>query len=148
MARGKGKDAESMFEDWWKPHGKRVHVQRFTDSTFVIGQQANHLARKDAQPADYMMSAYNKMFYAEVKETANETSFAFSNITKQQMACARQTLAAGGRYFFFIYHLALEQWHVVDAGHFIRLVDAGKKSVKWLDLPSLTFPQFTLWVQQ
>lgn len=148
MARSKGKISEDYFEDWWKPHGKRVHVQRFTDTMFVMGQMKDHLARKDAQPADYLVTAYAKMFYAEVKESENATSFSFGNITKKQIACARQTVAAGGRYFFFINHVVTGLWHVVDAGHFIRLIDQGHNSVKWLDLPSLTFQQFTLWVQQ
>lgn len=148
MARSKGKISEDYFESWWKPHGKRVHVQRFTDTLFVIGQQKDHLARKDAQPADYLMTAYGQMFYAEVKESENATSFSFGNISKQQLACARQTLAAGGKYFFFINHIVTRQWHVVDAKEIIHMIDDDKKSVKWPDLPSLSFQQFTLDLQK
>lgn len=148
MARGKGKDSEAAFEDHWKPHGKRVHVQRFTDSTYVMGQQRDHLARKDAQPADYLLTGYGKMLYAEVKESTNETSFAFSNITKHQINCARQTVAAGGRYYFFIYHVPTERWHVVNAALFIRWIDSDMNSIKWEALPSLSLQQFTLDLQQ
>jgi len=149
MARSKGKVSEKLFEDWWKPHGKRVHVQRFTDTLFVMGQQDNHLARKDAQPADYLLTGYGKMLYAEVKESENETSFNFSNITKQQMACARQTTAAGGRYYFFIRQLSTDRWHVVDANTFIHMIDVQeKKSIKWFDLPSLSLEQFTTVLKQ
>ncbi|AJD82940.1 holliday junction-specific endonuclease [Achromobacter phage JWF] len=144
MARSKGKISEDYFESWWKPHGKRVHVQRFTDTLFVMGQQQDRLARKDAQPADYLVSAYGKMFYAEVKESENATSFSFGNITKNQMACARQTLAAGGRYYFFINHIVTNLWHVVDAEAFIRMIDNDMKSVKWHDIPSRSLQQFTL----
>lgn len=125
------KDAESEFESFFAPFGKRAHVQRLTDTAFVRGTTGRAASFKDAQPSDYIITLEGTTFYAEVKSTQSEPSFPFSLIKKSQWAAARMVTAAGGHYRFYIRRESTKRWYVVPAVVFITHT---AKSIRWHEI--------------
>jgi penicillin-binding protein-related factor A (putative recombinase) len=125
------KDAEDEFELFFARFGKRAAVERLTDTAYVRGATGLKKSIKDAQPADFVVTWEGRMFYAEVKSTANEPSFSFSMISKNQWRAARKAVAAGGDYQFFIRRESTGEWYVIHAVH---IIDHDAKSMKWAEI--------------
>lgn len=122
--------SEARFEQLFQQYGKRVYLHRLTDTKEVTGFNRRPTKTKE-QPADYVVTHDGEMFYAEVKESANATSFPFGNIRQGQLAAARRQRAAGGNYFFFILRTATGEWFRVRAS---LILDWPRKSMTWVEL--------------
>lgn len=125
------KDAEDEFVSFFAPLGKHAAIERLTDTAHVRGTTGLKRLIKDSQPADFVVTMYGSMFYAEVKSTVNEPSFPFSMIAKNQWRAARKAVAAGGNYQFFIRRETTGEWYVIHASH---IIDHEAKSMKWAEI--------------
>jgi hypothetical protein len=137
MARN-WKQAEDDFVAAFETRGgKQVYIERLLDAAEIFGRTARfNISGRGSmsdrpQPADYIVVAYGKMFYAEVKTSKNANSFPLSNISVDQINSARRTIAAGGDYQFFLKSEVLDQWYRVPA---LVVLKATAKSLKWLEL--------------
>jgi penicillin-binding protein-related factor A (putative recombinase) len=129
--------SEAIFDAYWTKRGKAAANYAFTDTRKLRGSGGKGFT--NSRPSDRIVTFNRETFYAEVKSTTDEKSFSFSNIQPYQRGWARQTIAAGGLYFFFIHALALDQWFRVPAQ---VVLDAPKKSLRFDELTSyLWFPE-------
>ena len=125
------KIAEKQFEAHWAQYGKRAWVHRFSDTAEAIGiNGAGTIAA--AQPSDYLVVHDGLTFLAEVKHSADKTSFSHKGIRPMQFACARKSVPAGGQFLFFIKSKALNKWFCVPASVIIN--NRETKSTKWSDI--------------
>ena len=122
-------DAEDEFESWFT--SKTQFVFAFEDAREVMGARQTRKIFTKGQPADYLVTDNGWVYFAEVKSSQHETSFALSGIQKSQWNAARRVTAAGGMYFFFIRKEPERVWFKVPAAFFISLQDQDIKSVKW-----------------
>ena len=128
MKKNSGKSSEQDFEDiLCVAHGKRVHIHRITDTAEVRGMNRGR-GRTKKQPSDYIVTEDGATYYAEVKSSHEKTSFPLKNIDPFQKGSARQVLAAGGKYFFFIHNLNNNQWFRVPAE---TVLNAERRSLRW-----------------
>lgn len=129
MARNTGKPSQEIFEATFVKLGKRAFVYRVTDSAEVRGMSGAGYTKR--QPSDFIVTENGAMYYAEVKSTSSRTSFSFSQIEPGQWRGARQQVAAGGDYFFFIHRKATGDWFKVPAR---VILDHPRKSMTWTEL--------------
>lgn len=126
--------SETLFEQLFKPLGKRAYVFKITDTKEVSGLN-NRKVKTKPQPSDYIACIDGQTFLAEIK-SCDQATFPFSNIRPNQLAHARMILAAGGAYFFFIYRPSARSWFKVPAQY---ILDHKAKHLKWDELIPFTF---------
>lgn len=129
MARPNWVGAEDEFESWFT--SKNQFVFPFEDAREVMGARQSRKVFTKGQPADYLVVDNGFVFFAEVKSTEHETSFALSHIQKSQWNAAARVVAANGNYFFFIRKEPERVWFKVPASFFLDIQAQGVKSVKW-----------------
>lgn len=112
-----------------KAYGKRVFIQRFSD-TAVVKALVGKKAFLPRQPADFHIILDGDSFYAEVKSSQNDHSFPLSSIQTHQLGVARRVTAAGGRYYFFVKSESLNRWFRLPAC-FILDALSERKSLPW-----------------
>lgn len=123
--------AEEQFVAHWGQYGKRAWVHRFSDTAQAIGMNGAK-AIAPAQPSDFLVVHDGLTMLAEVKHSADKTSFSHSGIRPKQMGCARMSVPAGGTYLFFIKAKVLGVWFCVPAS--VILNNRETKSTKWADI--------------
>ena len=123
--------SEPLFRKKCETYGKKCFVHKLTDTGMLTGANKK-LVHAEAQPADFVVTLHGITFYAEVKESANKTSFPFGNIRPTQLAFAKQIIASGGHYYFFILRKLTGQWFQVPAQ--VILATKDKKSLTWTEL--------------
>lgn len=128
-----GKPSQVLFEALFLPYGKRAFLHRITDSAEVRGMNGAGFTKK--QPADYIVTFDGDTHFAEVKSTVG-ARFKRSQIESGQEAAAKQQIAAGGHYFFYVHAKAIGQWFRVP-GDFV--LNSAKASWSWLDLKGFRF---------
>ena len=129
MARNSGKSSEGIFEAHWDSLGKKAFCKRFDDQGDLYGRNNKKMIVTNPQPADYIVTAEGRMFYAEVK-SVSEYRFPFSMIRKGQWAGAKRTVAAGGWYCFFIHNVPSNQWWIAAAETVLAAREAGCASIR------------------
>ena len=133
MARNTGKPSEEEFVDHWQRQGKRAFVYKFEDAAALFGKNKKAVAN-DAKPCDFIVVTPEETIWSEVKSTEHETRFPFSMIRRGQIGFAKQIVAAGGRYIFFVHSLKLNRWFAIPAGHLLMIRKDGKKSLSWEEM--------------
>ena len=126
-----GNKAQDTFKRMMKH--KKAFVHRLPDPSDVA-MIGGRRVKLPAQPADFVVCLKGKMFYAEVKSSANNTLFPLSAIRDSQMASAKATVAHKCIYLFYIYSAYNDLWYEVPAGFLLDLVTKGDKSIPWKDL--------------
>lgn len=124
-------DAQEEFEAAFP--GKDHFVFQFHDTRAAMGASGSRRVFTTSHPSDYLVTSRGQMYYAEVKDSENETSFPFANIKKSQWAAATQQAAAGGNYYFFIRRNLCGTWYKVPAILLLQ-IRRIKQSVKWTEL--------------
>lgn len=128
-------DAEKYFESEINSLGKIAFIHQITDTKAVNNFGSNNTFEvksivKDV-PSDFIITVKGVMFYAEVKYCSSGTSFPFSNFTKGEWRAMKRQLAAGGRYYTFIYSRVHKKWYVLKAQ---QVLNTDKKSLKWEEI--------------
>lgn len=126
------KTAQDEFASWWT--GKTQFCYAFHDTREAMGVSGSRRVYTEERPSDFLVVDNGTTFFAEVKSSQHDTSFALSNIQRGQWRCSIRTCAAGGSYFFYIKREKTQQWHRIPAQFFISLYNEGIKSVKWQDI--------------
>lgn len=121
------KSAEDQFESWWR--GKQSFCFQFHDTRAAMGASGSKRVFTAPHPSDFLVTHHGDMFYAEVKSFAGP-SFPFSNVKPSQWSAARQQVAAGGKYFFFLFSTGNGTWFKLEASFLLGIFETGRKSVK------------------
>lgn len=131
--KNNGKEAERAFHDHWFKVG---HVERLRDKQDLVALNRGLRLADFAKPSDFIVSSPDvALHYAEVKSTTNPTMFSFAKIRPAQSAAALKEHTRGkGSYVFYIFSYALSQWLIMTCDHYARLLDAGRRSVKFEEL--------------
>lgn len=132
--KNNGKEAEKAFHDHWFKVG---HVERLRDKQDLVALNRGLRVADFAKPSDFIVSSPDvALHYAEVKSTTNPTLFSFSKIRPAQSAAALKEQSRGkGSYVFYIFSYALSQWFMMTCDQYAAMLDAGKRSVKFEELP-------------
>lgn len=125
------KDAEEQFKSWWQ--GKQSFCFQFLDTRAAMGALGTKRVFAAPHPSDFLVTDRGHMFYAEVKSFSGD-SFKFSNVQPAQWSAARQQIAAGGEYFFYLFATGNKQWYKLSASVLLKIYDAGRKSVRVAEL--------------
>jgi penicillin-binding protein-related factor A (putative recombinase) len=126
------KSAEEEFASWWWK--KSSYCFQFHDTRAAMGATGSRRVFTTAHPSDFLVTDEGVMFYAEVKSSENPVSFPFTNVKPSQWNAARQQVAAGGNYFFFLFSLSNKVWYRIPGSYLVPLKEQGIKSVKWAEL--------------
>lgn len=122
--------SEILFEDLFTHYGKRAYLHKLTDTKEVSGLNGRPTTAPD-QPSDYIVTLDGETFFAEVKSSEGATSFPFKNIRPSQYRGARQQLAVGGTYLFYILRTKTGAWFRVPAK---VILEWPRKSMTWVEL--------------
>ena len=126
-----GKTSEEIFEDAFKPLGKKAFVWRIPDAAEIYGRTEGGKFNR-SMPSDYILTLEGQgNIYAEVKSTQNLTSYPFSSLKKGQNAMAAMIIAAGGPYNIYIHRLTTDQWYRIPYSLVKKTKDEGASSIKW-----------------
>lgn len=125
-------DVEEAFKSFWP--GKDSYVHQFHDTRAAMGATGSKRVFTAAHPSDFLVTHKGDMFYAEVKSSENPVSFPFSNVKPSQWSAARQQVAAGGNYFFYLFSQSNASWYKIPGSYLVPVFVAGRKSVKWAEL--------------
>lgn len=108
------------FQDSADANRKMAIYQRktFTPGFILMGKN----------PSDLIVTENGETYYAEVKSTANTRGIT-SPLFETQRGDRKRILAAGGKYYYFIYSITLYSWYKVPAQ-----IIAESASRSWLDL--------------
>jgi penicillin-binding protein-related factor A (putative recombinase) len=139
LAMSKNKNTGTPSQDEFEARiallGKKAYLHKITDTKEVRGLTKTKAWTK-AQPSDYILTVNGAMHYAEVKSTTDPLCFRKSNITTDQLAAARQQLAAGGQYWFYIHRLLDGAWFKVPASLFVL---PNKDRFRWADFDAFAW---------
>ena len=133
MTKNNGKDAERAFLARLKRPG--VVVERIRDQGDLRALNRGRAVADFKKPADFLVTEDGVLSYREVKSVQSSTSFPFSNIEDGQRSAALRQAAVGGPYFFHLFSFGLGKWFIMSAQKFRDVIDSGKSSVKFKDLP-------------
>lgn len=131
--RNDGKEAERAFLARLSRPG--VVVERIRDQSDLRGINGGRAVADFKKPADFLVTENGLLSYREVKSVQSSTSFPFSNIEDGQRSAALRQAAVGGPYFFHLFSYGLGKWFIMTAEKFRAVIDDGKSSVKFKDLP-------------
>lgn len=134
MSKNTGKPSEKQFEARLNSMGKVAAHFRLVDASEITGRTGKIAISARAQPADYVIVMDGKTTLAEVKSTANPTSFPFSMIKQAQWIAGTLTMTAGGAYLVFIHRLTTDEWYKVPFEVIWRAKQTNKSSFKWAEL--------------
>lgn len=125
-----GTEAEAEFERIIETKfGKKAFLWRPADTKSVKG--ASKVGFTQGNPADYVLTLYGNMWYAEVKSCSDPVSFSFSQFTKAQHAGMVRQVAAGGFYEVYVFSTLRQRWYLIPASLILSQREAGIKSLKW-----------------
>ena len=112
-------------------------VQRFYDQSDLRGLNRGRPVGDFAKPADYLITVGGRVSYAEVKSVQGAVSFPFGNIEDGQRSAAMRhaAIGAGDCYNFYIFSFGTSRWYKMSADTFTQQFAAGKKSIKFEELP-------------
>lgn len=129
-----GKEAESAFVQHWESVG---HIERLRDKKDLMGLNGGRQIADFVKPADFIVSSPDTaLHYAEVKSTIDRTKFTFNKIRPGQHIAALKSVQRGdGAYLFYIFSYAAGTWYKMTAHHYRGLLDDGRRSVDFQELP-------------
>jgi len=131
--RNDGSSSEEFFKAKMESiFGKKVFIEKFTDTKAVKG--VNKTGFVKSSPADFVVTALGKMFWAEVKSCSDKVSFPISQLTASQVRAIVRQEAAGGQYWVFIHNMNTDKWYKVAGSELLAL---DKKSIKWTEMKEL-----------
>lgn len=139
--KNNGKPSEEIFDDAWKPLGKKAYVFKFEDTASLRGRNKKAVFAA-AQPCDRLVVHDGRTFFAEIKSTIDPERFKFSLLRRVQSYAATAAAAAGGDYFIFIHNLTQDQWFRVPYSVVAAAKAEGRGSLTWAELTpySWSFP--------
>lgn len=129
-----GKPAEEAFLRRLKAN-PGVVVERFWDQSDLRGLNGGRAVGDYPKPSDFLVTENGLLSYREVKSVQSSTSFPFSNIESGQRSAALRQAAVGGPYYFHLFSFGLGKWFIMSAEKFRSVLDTGKSSVKFKELP-------------
>lgn len=129
-----GKPAEEAFLRRLK-EDPTVVIERFWDQADLRGINGGRAVADFKKPADFLVTQNGVISYREVKSVQSSTSFPFGNIESGQRSAALRQAAVGGPYYFHLFSYGLGKWFIMSAEKFRSVLDAGKSSVKFKELP-------------
>lgn len=133
MTRNTGKSSERAFTNCLaKLYGKRAYIHRFDDASDLHGMN-KRVIKVNKQPADFLVVLGGVTMFAEIKSCANATRFPFTSISSHQLAQAKATRAAGGKYFFFVHKLGDDTFYMLDSAKVDR-VSKTRSSLGWSEM--------------
>jgi penicillin-binding protein-related factor A (putative recombinase) len=126
------KSVEEHFKSFWL--GKESFCFQFHDTRAAMGSTGSKRVFTSPHPSDFLVTHKGDMHYAEVKSSENAVSFPFSNVKPSQWSAARQQVAAGGKYFFYLFSQRNDSWYKIPGSYLVLMFEAGRKSVKWSEI--------------
>lgn len=135
MPTNNGKGSEQTFMD-----SVSGLVFRLRDKADLVGLNKGKNVAAFGNPSDYFLIQEGWAGLAEVKSSVSTTSLSLSCFTPAQKAaiykCHKRGF--GDRYRIYVHSLHLNQWYLMTASDYMRIIATGKKSIKWTELPTLT----------
>lgn len=135
MPTNNGKGSEQQFMD-----NVSGLVFRLRDKADLVGLNKGKNVAAFGNPSDYFLIQEGWAGLAEVKSSVSTTSLSLSCFTPAQKAaiykCHKRGF--GDRYRIYVHSLHLNQWYLMTASDYMRIIATGKKSIKWTELPTLT----------
>lgn len=130
----KSVNAGNRAQDIFKKHveKRRAFVHRLPDPgdlPMIQGQRP----KLPPQPADFVVCVGGVMFYAEVKSSANKTTFPFRMIRDSQRAAAKECVRTKCPYFFYVYSAYNDLWYCIPAKFILDRIAKDLKSAPWKD---------------
>lgn len=117
--------AEAEYVSKFVPKGALLH--RFVDTKAARNKVS-------AQPADFLVAYNGRMWFAEVKSCHEEVSFPFSALQRSQMQTISLSVKNGVDYRVYVKNENENQWYLIPGNLIIDTLNAGRKSLRWLDL--------------
>lgn len=117
--------AEEEYVSKFVPKGALLH--RFVDTKAARNKVS-------AQPADFLVAYRGQMWFAEVKSSHEEVSFPFSALQRSQMQTISLSVKNGTEYRVYVKNENTQQWYLIPGTLIIDTLNAGRKSLRWLDL--------------
>jgi hypothetical protein len=135
MSSNNGKRSEQLFAE-----NVSGLVFRLRDKADLVGLNGGKNVAAFGNPSDNILVTHEGAYLAEVKSTTSTTSFSLSCFTSAQKAAIYKMhkRELGQFYRIYIHSLATDQWYLITADDFMKVISTGKKSIKWKDLPILT----------
>ena len=112
-----------------------VVFERFWDQSDLRGLNGGRAVGDYPKPSDFLVTENGILSFREVKSVQSSTSFPFANIEPGQRSAALRQAAVGGPYYFHLFSFGLGKWFIMSAEKFRAVLDTGKSSVKFKDLP-------------
>ena len=139
--KNNGKPSEEIFDDAWKPLGKRAYVFKFEDTASLRGRNKKAVFAA-AQPSDRLLVHDGQTCFAEIKSTIDPVRFKFTLLRRVQGFAAASAIAAGGSYDVFIHNLSQNQWFRLPYSVIAAAKEEGRGSLTWDELSpySWSFP--------
>lgn len=117
--------AEQEFLGRFVPKGALLH--RFVDTKAARNKVS-------AQPADFLVAYRGQMWFAEVKSCHEEISFPFSALQRSQMQTISLSVKNSVDYRVYVKNENTLEWYLIPGALIIDTLNAGRKSLRWLDL--------------
>lgn len=126
------REAQNKFEDRAKHFRSMACDHSFVCRIYDGADTGGKI--KDSRPCDFIVTALNETWYAEVKSFSDATRFPFGNLRKSQRIAAANILIARGRYIVHIYHQLSGKWYDIDYQVILDKMKNGEKSMTIADL--------------
>lgn len=117
--------AEAEYVSKFVPKGALLH--RFVDTKAARNKVS-------AQPADFLVAHNGRMWFSEVKSCHEEVSFPFSALQRSQMQTISLSVKNSIDYRVYVKNENTEEWYLIPGTLIIDTLNAGRKSIRWLDL--------------
>lgn len=117
--------AEAEYVSKFVPKGALLH--RFVDTKAARNKVS-------AQPSDFLVAHNGRIWFAEVKSCHEATSFPFSALQRSQMQTISLSVKNGTEYRVYVKNENTEEWYLIPGNLIIDTLNAGRKSLRWLDL--------------
>lgn len=117
--------AEAEYVSKFVPKGALLH--RFVDTKAARNKVS-------AQPADFLVAHNGRIWFAEVKSCHEEVSFPFSALQRSQMQTISLSVKNSVDYRVYVKNENTEEWYRIPGNLIIDTLNAGRKSLRWLDL--------------
>lgn len=117
--------AEAEYVSKFVPKGALLH--RFVDTKAARNKVS-------AQPADFLVAHNGRIWFAEVKSCHEKVSFPFSALQRSQMQTISLSVKNSVDYRVYVRNENTEEWYLIPGNLIIDTLNAGRKSLRWLDL--------------
>lgn len=117
--------AEAEYVSKFVPKGALLH--RFVDTKAARNKVS-------AQPADFLVAHNGRIWFAEVKSCHEEVSFPFSALQRSQMQTISLSVKNSVDYRVYVKNENTKEWYLIPGTLVIDTLNAGRKSLRWLDL--------------